>query len=233
MKDKNNELFFKKIKIVTRQFGIIKLVLTFFPLPVASKPWNVTAYRLLHTLANLNLNSSDFWPRGISCNQIQITKIFIILVQHFRTRLYESGNHRCLYLLTESHPSYQEEGSQSVNSSAHMFYCIYAPTKFPEHFVHFYILQRISPDQGGWFLTVFLKLKLLNDLLKSKTQHVFSNKINVLLMAPTSSLLSHAVLRCFPVYILHVSGVDYTLWHEQGMSSLENLQGTPNPTGKK
>lgn len=114
-----------------------------------------------------------------------------------------------------------------------MFYCIYAPTKFPEHFVHFYILQRISPDQGGWFLTVFLKLKLLNDLLKSKTQHVFSNKINVLLMAPTSSLLSHAVLRCFPVYILRVSGVDYTLWHEQGMSSLENLQGTPNPTGKK
>lgn len=52
-------------------------------------------------------------------------------------------------------------------------------------------------------------------------------------MAPTSSLLRRAVLKFFPVYTLHVSGVDCTLWHEQGMSPLECQQGTPNPKGKK
>jgi len=52
---------------------------------------------------------------------------------------------------------------------------------------------------------------LLNDLLKNKTSHVYNNKINVLLIVPTSSLLSRALLKHWSVYTLQISGAEYTL----------------------
>lgn len=72
----------------------------------------------------------------------------------------------------------------------------------------------------------------MNGLLKNKSQRACNNKINVLLMAPTSSLLSRALLECCPVYTLQSSGVEYILQHEQGVGLRDYLQETLNPGEK-
>lgn len=166
----------------------------------------------LHTQANLNLNSSDFWPKGINCKQIHITKIFSIIIRFPGTWVYSHIWFPFLYLLTKSHPSYIKDESQSVNSSAQVFYCIYAPTKFHDYFFYFHILQTECPQTAASsFSEIYLKQMLLNDLVKNKTQHVYNNKINVLLIVPTSSLLSCALGKCCSFYTLQISGVEYIL----------------------